>query len=389
MSKSKKEQEVDPFEGFNSLKGNFQKPLSETEEIEDDITSGDRTIIKDSAEDTDTESIEAKSMAAGDKALAELEKKKEELAKKKQDEVIVEEGSTQEIEETKENEATTESVLKVFTKNLYDEKVIDFDDTDEDFEDSEEGVKKLVDKTIQNRIDNYFESLNPEYIKFLEFVQNGGRPKDFLDVYYGTHTWEGFSAETEDSQKLVVTEALRLAEHTDEEINEMIEEWSENGTLGKKAKIYLPKLQKNEVTQKQEILVQAENEKKAKEAYNKKYWEDFKTDLFKKEEVMGFKLTPKLKEKVWNSLTTIDPRTGKTDYQKAVEGNRDAAILFALQAATGFDKTKLETQVKTKVSNQFHELLENHSKTTKQKISSGRTNEDYNNNPFEKFKNFK
>lgn len=386
MSKSKETKEVDPFGGFNFLKGEFKAPEN-TEDAESDVEAGDSTIIDDDSTETD----EAARIAAGDKALAELEKKKEAIANSKKK--VVEVEDTEEVEDTTdESEDTTEdkdSLIRVFTKKLYEDAVLDFDDSDEEYEDSEEGVKKLVNKTVQNRIDKYFEELNPEYTKFLEFVQNGGRPKDFLDIYYGNHSWEGFQIEEEDSQKLVIAEALRLAGDTEEDIKDMIDEWSENGTLSKRAKSFLPKLQKNETYQKEQILIQAENDKKAKEASNKKYWEDFKEELFKKEEVMGFKLTPKLKEKVWNSLTTIDPRTGKTEYQKAVEGNKDAAILFALQAATGFDKSKLETQVKTKVSNQFHELLENHSKTTKQKISSGRTNEDYNTNPFEKFKNFK
>lgn len=386
MSKSKETKEVDPFGGFNLLKGEFKAPEN-TEDTESDVEAGDSTVIDDDSTETD----EAARIAAGDKALAELEKKKEAIANSKK-KVVKVEDSEEVPNTTDESEDTTEdkdSLIRVFTKKLYEDAVLDFDDSDEEYEDSEEGVKKLVNKTVQNRIDKYFEELNPEYTKFLEFVQNGGRPKDFLDIYYGNHSWEGFQIEEEDSQKLVIAEALRLAGDTEEDIKDMIDEWSENGTLSKRAKSFLPKLQKNETYQKEQILIQAENDKKAKEASNKKYWEDFKEDLFKKEEVMGFKLTPKLKEKVWNSLTTIDPRTGKTEYQKAVEGNKDAAILFALQAATGFDKSKLETQVKTKVSNQFHELLENHSKTTKQKISSGRTNEDYNTNPFEKFKNFK
>lgn len=386
MSKSKDLKEVDPFGGFNVLKGEFQKP---EDTIEDDVVAGDDTVIED--EETPILEDEAARIAAGDKALAELEKKREAIAKSKTKTVEVEDETEESEEESEEVEDTEnkESLMKLFTKELYQDGIIDFDDTDEEFEDSKEGVKKLVDKTVKNQVNKWVDSLPDEYQKFLEFVQNGGRPKDFLDVYYGNHTWEGFGIEDEDSQKLVISEALRLAGDSEEDIKDMIDEWSENGTLSKRAKSFLPKLQKNEISQKEEILVKAEEEKKAREKYNKNYWESFKTNLFSKDEVMGFKLTPKLKEKVWNSLTTIDPKTGKTDYQKAVENNKDAVILFALQAATGFDKSKLETQVKTKVSNQFHELLESHSKTTKQKISSGKPNEEYSSNPFEKFKNFK
>lgn len=387
MSEGKKVKEADPFEGFASLKGEFIPPVEDT----DDVTTGDETILDtpEIAKPTDEIDLEAKRLAAGDKALADLEKKKLELAKKKVKEITEDEDTTSDEEEDETEDTTKTSVIRAFAKELFNDGVLDFDDTDPEFEDSKEGLKKLNNKTIQNQIDKWINSKNPEYIKFMEFTDNGGDPREFLNIYYGNHSWTDFSIESEDAQKLVVMEALRLAGDSEEDISEMIEEWSENGTLAKRAKSSLPKLQKNETTQKQEILVRAAAEKAQIEESNKNYWESFKADLFKKEEVMGFKLTPKLKEKIWDGLTSIDIKTGKTAYQKAVEGNKDAIILFALQAVTGFDKTKLETQVKTKVSNEFHDLLENYSKTTKQKVSSGKTNEDYDTNPFAAFKNAK
>ena len=385
MSKSKETKEdVNPFGGFNLLKGQFPTPPTEEgEEPLDDVKAGDDTIVEDPDE---LDRIEA-----GNKALEEQERKKAEIAAKKSKKEITEVvDEIEESEEETEDEPTEDaSLIKVFTKRLYENNVLDFDDTDETFEDSEQGVEKLVKKTVENRINKWVDALPDEYQKFLEFVQNGGRPKDFLDVYYGNHTWEGFSTEEETSQKLVVAEALRLAGDSEEDINEMIEEWSENGTLAKRAKSFLPKLQKNETAQKQSILEQAAAQKEAQEKSAKEYWDTFKSDLFKKEEVMGFKLTPKLKEKVWNHLTSIDPKSGKTAYQESVEKNKDAIILFALQSATGFDKAALETQVKTKVSKEFNNLLKNYSKSTKEKISSGTPNEDYETNPFTAFKNAK
>jgi len=384
MSKSKETKEdASPFGGFNLLKGQFPTPPTEdTEESLDDVKAGDDTIIEDSEELSRIE--------VGNKALEEQERKKIEIASKKaiKESAQEQEESENETEETEE-ETEDASLLKVFTKKLYENSVLDFDDTDEDYEDNEKGVEKLVNKTVENRINKWVSNLPDEYQKFLEFVQNGGRPKDFLDVYYGNYSWENFSIDEESSQKQVVAEALRLAGDSEDDIAEMVEEWSENGTLSKRAKSFLPKLQKNEANQKRSMLEQASAQKQMQDQANKDYWDGFKSDLFKKEEVMGFKLTPKLKEKVWNHLTSVDPRSGKTAYQESVEKNKDAIILFALQSATGFDKSALETQVKTKVSKEFNNLLKNYSKSTKEKISSGITNEDYDTNPFTAFKNSK
>ncbi len=64
--------------------------------------------------------------------------------------------------------------------------------------------------------------------------------------------------------------------------------------------------------------------------------------------------------------------------------------MFALQSMLGFDIKKLEKQVESKVSNKFSKMLKNYNKSSKEKISSGGT-QDFGggNNPFSGFKSVK
>ena len=379
-----------PFGAFKILKGEFAPPSDE-----DDIQDGEEGILKEEPNDlTETSETEEDRLKKADKAL---EKIAERTAKKAKGETIESsqfkesnfdndsDDSDDLDNEAGENEET--SAFKEFTKNLYQKGVLDFDDTDEDFEESEEGIEKLVNKTVGNRITKWVNDLPADYSKFLEFVQSGGKPKDFLNVYYGNHSWESFDIEDENKQALAVEESLRLTGEDEDEIRDMVDEWRDNGTLEKRAKSALVKLQKNEAIQKQEIVeIQKQQAVKQKEA-QKQYWDGFKNDLFSRENIKGFKLTPKLKEKLWDHMTAIDRSTGKTAYQNSIDNNNEASLLFALQSMLDFDISKLEKQVETKVSNKFGKMLKNYSKTSKEKISGGSTygNED-GSNPFAAFR---
>lgn len=379
-----------PFGAFKILKGEFAPPSDE-----DDIQDGEEGILKEEPNDlTETSETEEDRLKKADKAL---EKIAERTAKKAKGETIQSsqfkesnfeddsDDSDDSDNEAGENEET--SAFKEFTKNLYQKGVLDFDDSDEDFEESEEGIEKLVNKTVGNRITKWVNDLPADYSKFLEFVQSGGKPKDFLNVYYGNHSWESFDIEDENKQALAVEESLRLSGEDEDEIRDMVDEWRDNGTLEKRAKSALVKLQKNEAIQKQEIVeIQKQQAVKQKEA-QKQYWDGFKNDLFSRENIKGFKLTPKLKEKLWDHMTAIDRSTGKTAYQNSIDNNNEASLLFALQSMLDFDISKLEKQVETKVSNKFGKMLKNYSKTSKEKISGGSTygNED-GSNPFAAFR---
>lgn len=386
MAKSNKEKEgKDPFQGFKLLKGEFETPVevdetNETETIEtiDEINDNKTETKKPSKEE-----LEAANKKKADEMLEIVaEKQRKSLSKKNQeleeDEVI--EGDNTETEET------DESVFKMFAKNLYTKGVVDVDDTDPDFEDSEEGIETLVGKTVDNRINQWVNQLPDDFKKLLEYTNNGGNPKDFLHVYYGNHSWLDFKVDSEANQKAVIAESLRLQDYSTEEINDIIEEYTDNGSLEKRAKTALPKLQKLEEKQKEEILdIQKRQAERTKEL-ELEYYNNFKKDLESKDNIKGFKLTPKIKTDLWSFMTTVNKKTGKTQYQEAIENDREASLLFALQAMSNFDVQKLEKQVLNKTTSQIASKLRNDAKTTKEKISSGGTETIETKNPFSGFK---
>ena len=398
MAKSKSTEEnagSSPFGGFKILQGEFPPPPAT-----DDIQDGDNVALVDETNNNaDNQTDDQKQrMIEADKKLEKVAEKVAKNSKKIEDvkDETDEEDADEQVEDETDTDDTadesddTESPLKEFAKSLYNKGVLDFDDSDEDFEDNEEGLEKLVNKTVENRINDWVSNLPEEYSKFLEYVQNGGQPKDFLNVYYGNHSWETYKLDNESQQIVAVEESLRLTGETEEDIRDMVEEWRDNGTLEKRAKSALTKLQRVEASQKQELVEIQKQQAAKQQAAQKQYWNNFKNNLFEREDIKGFKLTPKMKEQLWHHMTAIDKSTGKTGYQMSVEQDNEASLLFALQSMLNFDIKKLEKQVESKVSNKFSKMLKNYNKSSKDKISSGGT-QDFGNgdNPFSGFKSVK
>lgn len=376
-SKKKVEKLINPFAEFSLLKGEFPEPDNIDNE-DSDIITGEENIIKEEIPDLDI----SDNLEKGDKAIADTIEK----AKKLKQGASIDTILNNEDNEVEDN-IVVENGYKTVISGLYEKGILDVDL--ENIEDTEEAFDTAVNETVEKRINKWVEALPEDYTKFLDFVQSGGNPKEFLDIYYGNHSWEDFKIDNEDSQKLVVKESLRLSGETPEDIDEIVTEWFDNGTLEKRAKSALVKVQKNETYQKEQIIKNQELISKRKEQEATKYWDDFKKDLFSKEEIKGFKLTPKVKEKLWDHMTIIDRKTGKTAYQIALEKDNEASLLFALQSMNGFDISKLEKQVQTKVSNNINSLLKNYSKDSKSKISSGSSPDVESTDPFAMFKNVK
>ncbi len=356
-----------PFAGFNLLDGGFGANVpDDSSEDDTDVVAGDPIILTDEV----NEELGANA-ASADKLLEEVAKKQAEAKSKKESKEVIVDDTTDNSDENEEITEPEGAGFKPALTHLSDKGILEFDDST--IEDSEEGFEKAIDQTINKKFEKLLTSkLGEDGLALLNFVENGGNPKHFIETYYNDASWEDYSIDDESAQKVAVRESLRLAGEEAEDIEDIISEYTDNGTLEKRAKSALTKLQKLEVTQKAELVeMQKSQAVQAKQA-EKKYWDDFKSNILAKEEIKGFKLTPKVKENLVTFFTVTD-KSGKTGYQKAVESDTDAALLFGLQAMNNFDISKLEKQVMTKASSKLNSLMKNYQPNSKDKISSGRT----------------
>ncbi len=370
------EEEVENvFEGFNFLNNPVPKSASKKEKT---------TAKSEETTEDESEELSDEELAAIEASAKEFETKKKTTPKSKE---VVEEEVEEEIVETKEEEEDKTNEFEGFAKFLAEQGVVELEETDK-FE-SEKDLAKVVDKTIKSGIDKYKQSIPEDGQKFLEFVEAGGKPADFHKYYYGEASFEDFDITEDDNKKYVITEALKLEEYTDEEIAAELADYEDLGKLDKKAEVYLKKLQKIEKNNKNLLLETQKAYAKEQEEKRTAEWSEFKKGLFDKDEIGGFKMTPKMKEDTWDYMTkVIDKKTGETQYQKDSKENKDARYIFAYLLKNKWDVKALEKQVETKQVSKLRNKLSNYT-DTRSKLKSPKNNleiEGDDNNPFEGFK---
>lgn len=370
MSKEDKrdqEVEINPFKNFSILDTNKRVENESKSDREDETDKSDQS----SEEETDTEK---ESTRIADEKLAEVTAKQAAALDKKKGKVskeVVDETKEEETEEIIEVDNKTS--LKPFASYMKEKGILDYED--DDFEDTEEGLEKVVDKTIEKRVNDWKKSYPEEAQKFLDYIENGGDPKQFINLYYNTATWEGFKIDSEPTQKHVIREGLRLSGFEDSEIEEELSVYEDLGKLEAKAKQFLPKLEKNEKDFKSGLIENQKKQSIQRDKEAKEYYDSLHKTWFDKEELNGFKLNKKAKEDIWDFIYKIDKKSGKTGLQESYENNIDAQFMYAYLAKNNFDISKLEKIVKTKVTSEVRKSLSQYT-DSRNKLSSGRTDKE-------------
>lgn len=383
---SKETNDNNPFSGFNLLDGGLGNipDNNKDDSVDDEIISGDKSLLNDDLDGDDL----GTNFSDADKALEEVAKKQAKASSKEKTDLLdnTSNEDSSDLEDDNEESTNNELGFKSALTHLSDKGILDFGDLE--IEDSEEGFEKGIEKTLDIRFEKLVTNkLGEEGTAFISFINNGGNPKDFISTYYSDSSWADYNIEdNEDAQKITIRESLKLSGDDEEEIEDMISEWSDNGTLEKRAKTHLNKLQKYEAYNKQELIISQKAKGESDKINEKKYWDDFKYNLLSKDDIKGFKITPKDKDKLVNYMMVTD-KTGKTAYQKAIESNTDSAYLFAYLSMNDFNVSKLEKQVLTKASNKLNSLMKNYQTSSKDRISSGSTEVDTEgSNPFAGFR---
>lgn len=274
-------------------------------------------------------------------------------------------------EKPEEKEKEEISQIAVVASWLGEKGIVDYNP--EDFEDSEEGLAKIVTNTITKGIDSYKKSKPEDVQIFLDYVDAGGDPKKFHEIYYNQTSWADFKIEDEDDAKSVLETYLKEQGEEDSDIKQTLDVYETAGILEKKAIQALTKIQKAEVTYKEQLIEQQKKFDAEQKVKQKDEYEAFKKDLYSKEEIQGFKLTPAVKDKLWNYITVADRKTGLTGLQKHNQENSNSQFLYAYLAMNDWDINKLSAKITTKIHSELADKLRNSTTDSRSKIKSGQT----------------
>jgi len=303
----------------------------------------------------------------------ETKEEKEEEEEKEEDETKdKKEETSEETSEETDDEDEDASPFKTFATFLHDNGIADYDP--EDFEDSETGLLKMMDKTVKNAIQKYKESVPTKAAAFLEYLEAGGDPKTYIESSQSVPDYKGLSEDLltkESVQKALLTDWMRLQGYSDTDVVESLKDYEESGLLEKQSKMIHPKLIAKQQEYEENLVVQQKQHHQEQIDAHKSYVEGVKKSIEDKDEIAGFELSKRKKDDFFKYITESD-KEGKTRLLQDIEADSDSQLKMAWLMYNKFDFSNIEKKIKTKISGKLRDSLSNIDSTTKMSGSSKR-----------------
>lgn len=360
--------ETDDFKGFNLLSTSPTDFSGEIKEVEDipgalgEVTTTDdkkeeKTDVTPRIEDKRTttssdDSLKIQHVDSLDDVTKEEEEEEETPVDDKTDDTDGPEIVDQDEEET--------TVFKTLATEFSNKGLLS--ELGEDFEDSEEGFAALLDKTVEDRVQEYKDSL-PEVAKnFIDFVQAGGDPQHYVDsrtsIDYNRIDADKL-ADNEAAQKEIVYNLLVKEGYEPDEISEEIQDYEDGGLLANKAKRALGKLQKYQAKEQQELVAKQQAQAEEFRQQQEQFYEELKTDIDTRDDIAGFGFkNKKQRTDFYDYITKVDRKTGKTQLQLDSEADTEAQLKTAWFYFNKFDFSKVEKKAKTKATSDLKSKLQ-------------------------------
>ena len=263
--------------------------------------------------------------------------------------IVTEETKDEEIKTEDKPPAKTEtsvsSPFKVFAKALHEEGVLSsFEDTEFDTEDGATALFNAVANEIKLNVENYKSSLPDPVKRAIDMIEKGYPVEQVFEMHNQEMIYKNIPdtqiEEDENLQKGLIAADLESKGYDSDEIESEIKDYEELGKLdirAKKAKENLVKYQDKQIQEeaKRAALLAKENQDKFVEEQTKlKEYVDSTNEI-----IPGTKLTPQVKQKVYESMT------------KPAGKDKDGRPISHLTAVRSKDPNKFDTI--------FHYLLVN------------------------------
>jgi len=284
-----------------------------------------------------------------------VEEENEEKNGKEEEESIETETSTEEsTESTEENEEEVntgdENPLLVITSHLHEKGIVDMP---EDFDGTDESFEKLFENKIEKGIQEYKEGLNGTSKDFLDYLEAGGNPQTFIQVYAErdfSSVKETDITESDDVdedtarnsiRKEIIKEALKMQGLSEEKINAKIQKYEDTGILADEASDLLPVLKKASEDKKKGLVEKQrlDAEKKKTDLAN---WIKTTGELIdsKLDDIVGVEVPKRQKDEFKDFLLKINPKTGRTALVEKRNADPTIDLKMAFAAFGGFETVK-------------------------------------------------
>ena len=323
------------------------------------------------------------------------EEESTEKTEEKTEEPEFKEENVEEKEEVEENveekpakketiEAEDENEFSLFAKMLAEKEILDID---EDFDSTEQGLIDAFEKSINGRvneeINSFQQSLPQDGKELLAHLMNGGRVSDFTNAYSGTDVLNLDISKSEQNQRAVLTEFLKLRGDSNEEIQETLNDYKDLGKLGKNAEKAKARLAEYHSQQRKQLAKKQEESKKMQEQKRVEVINTIQETIKDSQEIKGFPLSRKHKKDLVSYMTNANVKItgadGNPTYVTKFQADEmdasqeiDDFILRAYLRMTKFDLSGTKKKAVSNYSSKLKSALQNKKSMTdtKAKLSN-------------------
>jgi len=296
------------------------------------------------------------------------DEEKKEVEEEKVEEPVAEEPVPK--PETKESEVEPEVEEGTIVGEIIEK--FGFDNIDEEFEDTTEGLTRLTEvlseKLAVETLDSLFEKF-PTVQKHLEYVQQGGDPNEFMRAFTPEVDYSRIELKEDDvnAQKKILTEYF-IARGTEKDfIGDMLESYEDKGTLKDKAVAAQKALSDAQAAQREAKLQHQRDKYLQQQQQTQKMWEDIGNTISNATDLSGIPISQRDKNKFYDYISKPVDSYGNT--QRDIDMQRaelDTKLAMDFLMFKGFELDKfIGKKANTKAAKTLKEKLERNSKRPK------------------------
>jgi len=287
-----------------------------------------------------------------------------------EDEDEDEDDEGEEEEEEDEGEVYDASVVNEILSNL------GYDPTNE-YEDTADGLTKMTQEVASKLADERIDDLLEEYPNVkahLEYVMNGGESNTFLEANHKEGDYDLLEIREDDinTQRNVLGNYLHLKGHDKDFINELLEDYEDNGKLLNKATLAKDAMSKYQQEHREKIQEEQRQTTEQQTADNNEFWSGVANTIQDSREFAGIKITEREKKDFYNYISQPVDKAGKTQRDvDHLEADMDVKLAIDYLMYKGFNLDEIVgTRAKTRSTQSLRDKIsrnEEDLKSTKRK----------------------
>lgn len=267
-------------------------------------------------------------------------------------EETVEEPTAAPVEQTDDEPG----VIQTLTQRLGYEVEGDFSD---DYDGLEQYTTAVANKIAEEQLGNIFEQY-PDVREYFQYRSNNGDPLKYFQAQQAEIDYSSLTVDDNVAvQRRVVQDGMRTQGFGDEEITKMLDAYEDAGILKDNADVYLNHLQRNQATQKQQLLEQQELQANEQRAQAEQYWQQVSKTV-ESGELKGMKIPQRQRKQFYDWMTLPVDQKGAT--QRDLDRNQldtETALALEYLIYQGFDLNKLSSNIaKTKTTQSLKAKLQ-------------------------------